>query len=187
MAPSSDAVEIALMVTRSRSGSTSTEEVGWCILTPGVTAPRSSQEFRSKRRWTMKTALLAPAIILLLATNAWAATTVKSSKSNSQDRRFVRNVTSTTGLSGPSNTQTVYTTGSGTFILTEVCVSPIVTGGVRLDAVGFGSLAHVGVLGDGCRSFANGILLPPNSTITCSTLAGASPGSYFCTIAGLEE
>lgn len=135
----------------------------------------------------MKTTLLASAIVVLLATNSWAATSVKSGKSNSSDRRFLKNLVSTTTLTGPSNTQAVHTTGSGTFILTEVCVSPIATGGIRLDVVGFGSIAHLGVLGDGCRSFVNGFPLPPNSTITCSTLPGASPGNYFCTIAGLEE
>ena len=136
----------------------------------------------------MKPVLLVGTIITLLAANSWAATTVKSSKSNSSEKRFLKNVTATTGLSGPSDTQVVYTTsGTGTFLLTEVCVSPVATGGIRLEVNGFGSIAHLGALGDGCRSFSQGILLPRNSTITCSTLAGASPGNYFCTIAGLEE
>ena len=137
----------------------------------------------------MKSAILIGAIVILLAmTSSWAATTVKSSKSNTSDRRFGRNVTATTILSGPNHTQTVYVTGAGTFILTEACVSPTATGGIRLDVIGFGSIAHLGVPGDGCRSFVNGFLMPPNSTITCSTFGVASPGvSYFCTIGGLED
>lgn len=136
----------------------------------------------------MKTALLVGAITSLLVTNSWAATTVKGSKSNSDNRQSGTRVTSTTSLSGPSDTQTVYTTQpTGDFILTGLCVTPTVSGGIRLDAVGFGGIAHLGTLGDnGCYTFAQGVLLPHNSAITCSTLSGASPGNYFCTITGIE-
>ncbi|WP_337288888.1 hypothetical protein [Candidatus Methylomirabilis sp.] len=97
-------------------------------------------------------------------------------------------MTSTTSLSGPSDTQTVYTTPARSdFILTGLCVTPTVSGGVRLDVAGFGGIAHLGTLGDnGCYTFSEGVLLPRDSAITCSTSAGASPGSYFCTISGFE-
>ena len=135
------------------------------------------------------TVLLVGVIASLLVTTSWAATSVKSGKSNSDNRtaRQQVQVTSTTALSGPSDTQTVYTTPTTSdFILTGLCVSPIVTGGVRLDVVGFGSIAHVGTLDNGCQTFAQGVLLPRDSAITCSTLPGASPGNYFCTITGHE-
>lgn len=137
----------------------------------------------------MKTIFSIIAITMLLVTSSWAATTVKGTKSNSDNRRrVISSVTSTTSLSGPSDTQTVYTTpATSNFILTGLCVTPTVSGGVRLDVAGFGGIAHLGTLGDnGCYTFSEGVLLPRDSAITCSTSAGASPGNYFCTISGLE-
>jgi hypothetical protein len=137
---------------------------------------------------TMKTVLLAAVMTGLLLTSSWAATTVNSSRSNSSERLQGKFVTATAQLSGADDTQTVYTTPtSGDFILTQICVSPSVTGGIRLDASGFGSIAHLGVAGHGCQTFSVGVLLPRGSPITCSTFAEASAGSYFCAISGSQN
>ncbi len=125
----------------------------------------------------------------MLVTSSWAATSVKSSSSRLYSDRLQQavSVTATTYLSGPNETQPVYTTpASGSFILTQLCVSPV-SGGIRLAVDEFGGIAHLGIAGDGCHTFPEGVLLPLGSAITCSTFATASRGNHFCTISGLEN
>lgn len=128
--------------------------------------------------------ICATALVTLLAPAAWSGTSVKSSKSNSSDRVVAKNVTASTNLSGASETQTVYTTpAAGTFLLTQVCVGPV-NGGMQINASGLGGVVFV--MGGSCVSM-QGTIMPPSSTITCSTGASASEGSYFCTISGLQS
>jgi hypothetical protein len=136
----------------------------------------------------MKTQLLVGAILIgLLPTAAFAATSVKSSKSNSSDRVRGRFVTSTTNLSGPSETQTVYTTpAKGQFYLTQVCASPA-NGGIQLDVTAFGGIAKLGGDSMWCVTFPSPVVIPKNRNITCSTTSFAASERYFCTIFGVEN
>lgn len=135
---------------------------------------------------SLKMMVAACLITSLQVASSWAATTVKGSKSNSDNRLSSNLVTASTPLSGPSNTRTVYQTpASGDFTLTQFCVSPLASGGIRLNAGSLGTIAHLGVGGDSCQTFSPGIVLPPDTAVTCSTSSLASRGSYFCTIAGL--
>ena len=135
----------------------------------------------------MKRLLLAASVVGLLVQNAWGTTNYNSSKSNIY--REIPNATLTTAslnLTGPSQTQVVYTTpAKGDFVLTQFCASPEPDGGVRLDATGLGGIAQT-ILGVSCYTFTPGVSIPRGSTVTCSTASGASPGSYFCTISGLQ-
>ena len=69
---------------------------------------------------------LAAAVVSLLVTKSWATTNYNSSKSNIY--REFPNATLTTAsinLTGPSDTQVVYTTpAKGDFLLTMFCASP---------------------------------------------------------------
>lgn len=119
-------------------------------------------------------------------TIASLATTVKSGKSNSSDRLFAYLSTASTTLTGPSDTRVVYQTPpSGDFILTQICVSSAAAGGILVSAAGLGAVAHLGGVARSCQSFDPGFILPPDSAVTCSTFASASPGAYFCMISGL--
>ncbi len=135
----------------------------------------------------MKHLVLAAAVISLLVTNSWATTNYNSSKSNIY--KEFPNATLTTASvndSGPSDTQVVYTTPTkGDFLLTMFCASPEPNGGVRLDAAGLGGIAQT-VLDTSCYTFTPGVSVPRDSAVTCSTASGASPGSYFCTISGMQ-
>ena len=120
------------------------------------------------------------------ATISFAATSVKSKKSNISDRvAAAYPVTASTTLSGPSDTKTVYQTPSGgDFVLTQICVSPTAAGGLLVSAAGLGPVAQLGGSVRSCQSFNPGFILPPNAAVTCATSEGASPGAYFCMIAG---
>ena len=128
------------------------------------------------------TLIRAVALIALLAPPAWAATSVKSGKSNSSDRIIAKLVTASTNVSAPSDTQTVYTTpATGDFILTQVCVGAA-NGGIQVSAASLGTVALVAP--GTCERF-EGMIMPASSAITCSTGADAAEGTYFCTISGL--
>lgn len=137
----------------------------------------------------MRRLVLVSAITVLLVaivSISWAAINLNSSKSNIY-REFPNGelVSATVSLSGPSETQTVYTTpGKGDFILTQLCVSPV-NGGIRLAASGFGPIAHIGA--DPCQIFTPGVSVPKRSALTCSTTSDAISGDYFCTISGMLE
>jgi hypothetical protein len=125
-------------------------------------------------------------LLVLLATAAFAATTVRGSKSNSSFKIAGLFVTSSATLSGPSDTQPVYTTpATGSVYLTQFCASDV-AGGVRLDVAGLGSIALAGTPLS-CIPFDSKVLLPPNATVTCSTGSAAPAGSYFCTVMGIES
>ena len=118
-------------------------------------------------------------------TIALLATSVKSGKSNSSDRLVAHLTTASTSLSGPRDTKTVYQTPpSGDFILTQICVSPDAEGGILVSATGLGAVAHLGAATRGCEggvtrrceSFDPGVILAPDSEITCSTFEDAPPG-----------
>jgi hypothetical protein len=126
------------------------------------------------------------AITGLLGTAAsisWAATNLNTSRSNVYRIQGAQLVTATASLSGPEQTQTVYTTPeTGEFVLTQLCVSPV-NGGIRLAVTGFGQIAHTGDAM--CTTFNPGMIVPKKSTMTCSTTTYADSGEYFCTISGL--
>ena len=114
------------------------------------------------------------------------AAKVKSSKSNSSDRLLSSLVTASVALSGASDVQRVYKTpASGDFILTQVCVSAGVEGGIQLNAAGLGAIAQLSGQARSCEIFDPGFILPLSSAITCSTSEAAPPGNYFCMISGL--
>lgn len=134
---------------------------------------------------SMSTVLLC-GCIALLATTAFAATTIKGSKSNSSAKIAGLFVTSTTTLSGASDTQTVYMTpATGSVYLTQFCASDV-AGGVRLDVAGFGPIASTGAASP-CVTFPSKVFLPASATVTCSTSSAAPAGSYFCTVMGIES
>jgi hypothetical protein len=122
--------------------------------------------------------------LLVTATSiSWAATNLNTSRSNAYRIQGAQLVTATASLSGPSQTQTVYVTPeTGEFVLTELCVSPV-NGGIRLAVMGFGTIAHTG--SEMCHMFNPGMIVPKNSTMTCSTTGYADSGEFFCTISGL--
>jgi hypothetical protein len=95
-------------------------------------------------------------------------------------------VAATINLTGPTDTQTVYTPTGG-FSLMRVCVSPS-NGGVRLDAGGFGSIAVVGMSGTPlCQEFLpDGVFILPGSAISCS-ISGEGATGYFCMISGVVQ
>lgn len=133
----------------------------------------------------MKVLLLVGVAMGLLVTSASAATTVKGSKSNSDNKLKAGLASATVTLSAASETKTVYRTpAAGDFLLTHICVSPAASGGMLLSADGLGAIAHLGGA-ESCATFTPGVLLPPNANLTCSTFASAAAGSYFCTISGL--
>jgi len=84
-------------------------------------------------------------VLITLPTISGATANYNSSRSNVYREIPGFFVTATVPLSGPSDTETVYTTtATGNFILTEFC-SSAVTGGVQLDVTGFGGIAQTGI------------------------------------------
>ena len=128
--------------------------------------------------------MLAISGLLVTATSiSWASTNLHSSKSNIYRSQGAQLVSATVSLSGPNQTQTVFTTpDTGEFVLTQLCVSPV-NGGIRLAATGFGAIAHTG--DTMCSIFNPGVILPKSSAITCSTTSDPIDGDYFCAISGL--
>jgi hypothetical protein len=123
-------------------------------------------------------------LLVTVGSMSWASANYNSSKSNVYKTIPGFLVTATASLSGPSDTQTVYTTpATGNFIVTEVC-SSAVTSGVELDVTGFGGIAQTTSVAP-CYTFTPGVVIGPGATMTCSTGAAASPGSYFCRISGI--
>ena len=125
-------------------------------------------------------------IVGLWAVDAGAAA-INNSHSNIKNLLSKSNVTSaSTNLTGPSDTQTVYTTAAtGDFIVTTFC-SSVVAGGVQLAAAGFAAVAQTGI-GASCTTFTPGVSVPANTALTCTTGSGASPGTvYFCSLSGLQ-
>jgi hypothetical protein len=89
---------------------------------------------------TITMAVLFCGFIALLATAAFAAITVNGSKSNSF-KVAGQAATASVNLSGPSDTQTVFTApATGSFYLQGFCASNI-AGGVQLDVSGIGPIA----------------------------------------------
>ena len=131
--------------------------------------------------------MLALAGVLLSLAAPAGAGVINTTRSNTfRDYPRATAVTAWVDLAGPSDTQTVYTTlPSRDFVLTMMCVSPEAAGGIRLDAGGFGGIAHLGGARSSCQSFSPGVVLPRDSTVTCSTFPRAGPGDYFCMIAGV--
>lgn len=135
----------------------------------------------------MRKLVTAAFALIALGSIAWASISLNSSRSNVYrtypDTAVL--VTASTPLSGPRQTQTVYTTpATGDFILTQACTSPV-NGGIRFDVINLGGIAHVGSSGSLCQTFTPGVVLPKASAITCTTNDAASAGSYFCMITGV--
>jgi hypothetical protein len=122
-------------------------------------------------------------LLVTVASISWAATNLNTSRSNAYRIQGAQLVTATASLSGSDQTQTVYVTPkTDEFVLTEFCVSPV-NGGIRLAVTGFGPIAHT--IGATCHTFNPGVIVPKNSTMTCSTTSYADSGDYFCAISGL--
>jgi hypothetical protein len=98
-------------------------------------------------------------------------------------------VSASTNLTGPTDTQTVYTATQG-FFLTQACVSNTgSSAGVRLDNNGTGGIGSIAVVGATptslCQAFLpDGVFIPSGSTIDC-TISGAVAGTHFCRITGV--
>jgi hypothetical protein len=139
----------------------------------------------------MKTtsSVIALILVAMLATNSWSSSNLNLSKSNINRVRDFPNAAVTTAsinITGPSDTETIYTTpASGDFILTEFCASLQPDGGVLLSAAGLGGIAQTGPT-TSCFTFTPGLSIPKGSAVSCSTASGASPGSYFCMISGVQ-
>jgi hypothetical protein len=133
--------------------------------------------------------IIALILVAMLATNSWATSNLNLSKSNVNRVRDFPNAAVTTAsinITGPGDTETVYTTpASGDFILTEFCASLQPDGGVLLSAAGLGGIAQTGPT-TSCFTFTPGLSIPKGSLVSCSTASGASPGSYFCMISGVQ-
>ena len=134
----------------------------------------------------MRRVLLTGAVaVLILSTLSfgWAATNLSSSKSNIY-REFPGTllVSASTPVSVPNQPQIVYTTpATGDFILTQFCAGPV-NGGMRLAAVGLGSIAHTS--DQLCYTFQPGLIMPKAAAITCA-ITDFTGASSFCMIAGL--
>lgn len=128
----------------------------------------------------MKTALLVGAIISLCVTSSLASIALNSSRSNIY-RIQIRGtaVTASTNISG-AVAQTVYRTpAAGDFLLTQVCAG-LVDGGTLVQVGGVG----IAQVGSGlCQTFTPGMILPPDSVVTCTTFA--ADANSFCTITGI--
>ena len=130
-------------------------------------------------------------LLAMIVSISWA-TNLNVSKSNvnkfgSGNGQSVKGfwVTASTALSGPSDTQTVYTVPGNPgdpidFSLTDFCSSSV-TGGVELD-VG-GSFFAQTTPDHPCHAFG-GREISAGTTITCSTSSSASAGTYGCSISG---
>ncbi len=85
---------------------------------------------------------LALICVALVASNSGATSNLNLSKSNVNRVRDFPSAAVTTAslnLTGPSDTEVIYTTPtSGDFILTQFCASPSPDGGVLLSAAGLG-------------------------------------------------
>jgi hypothetical protein len=131
---------------------------------------------------------LAAISVALVASNSWSSSNLNLSKSNINRVRDFPSAAVTTAslnLTGPSDSEVIYTTPtSGDFILTQFCASPSPDGGVLLSAAGLGGIAQTGLTS--CFTFTPGLSVPKGSAVSCSTFSGASPGSYFCMISGLQ-
>ena len=81
----------------------------------------------------------------------------------------------------------VYTVpAKGDFLLTQFCASPDASGGIRLDATGFGCIAQT-VNGVSCYTFNPGVSIPQGSELTCTTSSSSDlSSSYFCMITGMQ-
>ena len=136
----------------------------------------------------MKTTITTVLLGVFLALHAGAAfgsANYNSSRSNVY-KTAGNAATASISLSGPSDTQTVYTTpATGSFYLQQFCASDV-AGGVRLDVSGLGSVALAGTTAS-CVSFPSFLYLAPNAVVSCSTSSAAPAGSYFCSIGGLAS
>jgi hypothetical protein len=150
--------------------------------------------------WTIRARGLAARLLLVgtLATllvavgsTSWASSNNTShsnvNKFGSGNGQAVKGVwvTASTSLSGPSDTQTVYTVPGNPgdlidFSLTDFCSSSV-TGGVELDVDG--SFFAQTTPDHLCYQFG-GREIAVGKTITCSTGLSASAGSYGCSISG---
>jgi len=136
----------------------------------------------------MKRLLLAAVISLLAATNSWGTTNYNSSKSN-----VYLSVPDTTVTTASTNVSfaggVVYTTlATGDFILTQFCADPAATGGIRLQAGSFGTIAQT-VSGTNCYTFTPGMAIPQSTALTCvpaTTVFVSKTSTYFCTISGMQ-
>lgn len=134
-------------------------------------------------RRRLLTAAIAGLLVMMVATISQAAANLNFSKSNINRDQGAVFVAATVSLTGPNQTETVFTTPeTGDFILTQVCVSPV-TGGIRLAVRGFGPIMHTSDAP--CYIFNPGMSVPKGSPITCSITSGPIRGDYFCTISGL--
>lgn len=130
-------------------------------------------------------------LIALACSATWGATTVKSSKSNSQDRiTEVIFVTASTPLDTRALPTTVYTTPhSNDFFLTGFCTSPV-PGGVQLTAGRGFVVAFIGGGASGaglCYDFGSpGRIMPKGADLNCIAGWGMSRDS-FCSITGIEQ
>jgi hypothetical protein len=135
----------------------------------------------------MRIVLWGAVTVLLAAGTAWAAAV---NASNSNIKNLISKTTAVTGstsLTGPGDTQTVFTTPAvGETLVTQFCGSTG-AGGIRLDVAGLGGVAETGT-GSSCVTFSPGVVVPANTAVTCTTSASATPGTvYFCSVNGLKS
>lgn len=145
-------------------------------------------------------AVSAAILIMMLATDSWGTSNLNLSKSNI-NREFPNDTLATASVNlGAGESMIVYNTpAKGDFLLTQFCASPDASGGIRLDASGFGGIAQTGATS--CFTFTPGVSIPKNSSLSCTTFsavlatapatsadaaAAIIPASYFCTISGLQ-
>jgi hypothetical protein len=131
---------------------------------------------------TTVTTVLLGAFVALHATAAFASTNLNSSRSN-VNKVAGQAATASVNLSGPSDTQTVFTApATGSFYIQAFCADDV-AGGVRLDIAGIGPIAVTGIHSS-CEHFDLWVYVPQNADVTCSTSSSAPAGSYFCSITG---
>jgi hypothetical protein len=117
--------------------------------------------------------LVVAVVGLLFVTNAWGVVNYHTSKSNSYILFPDGLVTTATITFTAGAGEVVYTTpAEGDFVLTQFCADPDVTGGIRLTAANFGTIAQT-TNGVGCYTFTPGVSIPENTALTCSTSSPA--------------
>ena len=123
--------------------------------------------------------------VVAVAHPAWGA---GSSESGSMSSYKLKGqfTSGAVNLSGPSDTQTVFTTPAApaNYGVTQFCTS-VVAGGIQLNAAGVG-IAVAGASGSpSCETFSPPVFMPASTALTCSTSAAAPAGSYFCMVNGI--
>ena len=127
----------------------------------------------------MKTFLRAVAVVVLVATSAWATSNLNLSKSNINRLAVGKLLSASVNLVGQASFLVYTTPADADAVLTQVCVGNA-AGGVLVQVGGVG-IAQVG--SGACQTFSPGLILARDAPLTCTTVDPEA--NSFCAIAGI--